>query len=288
MVETFDLILSGGTCVTPGGRIEADVGTRDGRIAAIGDLGGVAAAETVDARGLHLLPGIIDTHVHFREPGLEHKEDIATGTAAAVLGGVTAAFDMPNTRPPTASAAALAEKCRRAKDRAWCDIAFYIAATPENVDRLATLERLPSAAGVKVFMGSSTGGLLVADDATLARVLAQGARRLAAQVQTHNPKRVSVATAEAADKLAALLRKARYSPVPSISVGEEGHCRVAAMAGVDLVVAGMVGAVGLAPTLAALQANRDVATANKETLVMAGAVIMREARQRKEIGRAHV
>jgi len=177
--ENFDLIVAGGTCLTPGGRIEADVGVRAGRIAAIGSLDRGAAASVFEARGLHVLPGVIDTQVHFREPGLEHKEDLATGTAAAAKGGVTAVFEMPNTNPNTDSAAALNDKLARAKGRAWVDHAFFVGATAENADQLAALERLPGCCGVKMFMGSSTGTLLVADDPTISRVLASGTRRMA-------------------------------------------------------------------------------------------------------------
>ena len=105
MAETYDLIVRGGIAVTPDGRAQADIGVRQGRIAAMGDLARASAPTIVEARHLHLLPGVIDTQVHFREPGLEHKEDIATGTAGAVLGGVTAVFDMPNTDPSTTTAA---------------------------------------------------------------------------------------------------------------------------------------------------------------------------------------
>lgn len=179
MTPAFDSVLRGGTCVTPGGRVDADIGVRNGRIAAIGALDPFTAPEIVDCTGLHVLPGVIDTQVHFREPGLEHKEDLGTGTAAAALGGVVAVFDMPNTNPPTTTAAALADKCRRAKGRAWVDMAFFVGATPDNTATLTELERLPACAGVKVFMGSSTGNLLVADDADVARVLAAGSRRVA-------------------------------------------------------------------------------------------------------------
>ena len=179
MAETFDLVLRGGTCVTPSGIHEADIGMVDGLIKSIGNLGQFRAAETFDATGLHILPGVIDTQVHFREPGQTEKEDIATDSAAAALGGVTAVFEMPNTRPPTISAADLADKCRRAKNRTWVDIAFYIGATEENIEHLGDLERLPGCAGIKIFMGSSTGSLLVAGEAALAQVLANGARRCA-------------------------------------------------------------------------------------------------------------
>ncbi len=177
--EAFDLIVKGGTCVTPNGIGETDIGVRQGRVAALGDLAKAKTAEVFDARGLHVLPGAIDTQVHFREPGNEHKEDMETGTKAAVLGGVTAVFDMPNTNPSTLHAADLADKLARADGRAWCDIAFYIGAAAENAGRLATYERLPGCCGVKIFMGSSTGNLLVADDETLLRILRSGFRRVA-------------------------------------------------------------------------------------------------------------
>ena len=177
--HSFDLAIAGGTVMTPMGGVAADVGVRDGRIAAIGDLGRAAAAERFDASGLHVLPGAIDTQVHFREPGLEHKEDLESGTRGAAKGGVTAILEMPNTSPNTDSAEALADKLSRAEGRSWCDYAFFLGATDGNADELATLERLPGCAGVKVFMGSSTGSLLVADDETLRKVLAGGHRRVA-------------------------------------------------------------------------------------------------------------
>lgn len=183
MATAFDLVLKSGTIVTPSGAAVADVGVRDGRIAALGDLGSASAAQVLPCTGLHVLPGVIDTQVHFREPGLEHKEDLGTGTAAAALGGVTAVFEMPNTKPPTTSAEDLAEKCRRADHRAWVDYAFYVGATPDNIHELERLERLPACAGIKMFMGSSTGSLLVSDDATVAAVLANGERRIAVHAE---------------------------------------------------------------------------------------------------------
>ena len=178
VAQIFDLILKGGTAATPSGIAPADVAVKDGRIAAIGTVSG-DAAEVIDATGLHVLPGVIDSQVHFREPGLEHKEDLATGTAAAAMGGVTAIFEMPNTTPNTLDGADLADKLARAKGRAWCDHAFFIGAAEENADKLGELELLPGCAGVKVFMGSSTGSLLVSDDDTLREVLRHGRRRVA-------------------------------------------------------------------------------------------------------------
>lgn len=180
MSVTFDIILRDGTVVTPGGTGMADIAIKDGAIAAIGhDLQKFEALEEVDCRGLHVLPGVIDSQVHFREPGLEHKEDLATGTAAAALGGVTAIFEMPNTKPGTTTAEAVVEKLHRAKGRAWVDHAFFLGATADNWEHLGEWERMPGCAGVKIFMGSSTGDLLVDEETALRRVLGHGRRRVA-------------------------------------------------------------------------------------------------------------
>ncbi len=183
MTEAFDLVIEGGVCVTPRGRVETDIGIIGGKIAALGDRAHAPAAARLAARGLHVLPGFIDTQVHFREPGAEHKEDLETGTRAAVLGGITAVFEMPNTNPPTIDAAALCDKLARARNRAWCDHAFYLGATGSNAAELAAAELLPGCCGVKVFMGSSTGSLLVADDAPLAAMLQAGRRRVAVHAE---------------------------------------------------------------------------------------------------------
>lgn len=177
MAETYDLILKGGTVVNQDGEGARDVGIRAGRFAALGDLSHASAGEVVDCRGLHVLPGVIDSHVHFREPGLTHKEDLETGSLGAVLGGVTAIFEMPNTDPLTVTAEALADKVNRAHHRMHCDFAFYVGATRENTKDLGELERLPGAAGVKVFMGSSTGSLLIEDDDGIRAVLKAIRRR---------------------------------------------------------------------------------------------------------------
>jgi dihydroorotase len=177
MSETFDLIVRGGEVVNHGGRGAADVGVRGGKIAAVGDLGQASAGEVYDARGLTVLPGVIDTQVHFREPGLEWKEDLETGSRGAVLGGVVAVFEMPNTDPTTTDPGALADKLARARGRMHCDHAFYVGGTHENAARLGELERLPGCCGVKVFMGASTGSLLIADDEGVEAVLRSVNRR---------------------------------------------------------------------------------------------------------------
>ncbi|TKT81316.1 dihydroorotase [Aquamicrobium sp. LC103] len=179
MTATFDLILKGGTVVNHDGEGLRDVGVRAGRIAAIGDLSASSAGETIDCTGLHVLPGVIDSQVHFREPGLEHKEDLETGSRAAVLGGVTTVFEMPNTNPLTTSEQALADKIARATNRMHGDFAFWVGGTRENAPHVGELERLPGAAGIKVFMGSSTGNLLVEDDEGVLEILRNTRRRAA-------------------------------------------------------------------------------------------------------------
>ena len=171
MSATFDLVLKGGTVVNQDGVGVRDVGVRAGRIAAIGSVDVAKAGEVIDARGLHVLPGVIDTQVHFREPGLEHKEDLESGSRGAVLGGVTAVFEMPNTKPLTTTAATLADKVARARNRMFCDFAFYVGGTRENIDDIPMLEKLEGSAGIKVFMGSSTGDLLVDDEFSLERII---------------------------------------------------------------------------------------------------------------------
>jgi dihydroorotase len=177
MSETYDVIVRGGEVLNHAGRGFADVGVRNGKIAEIGDLGQASAGEVIDAKGLMVLPGVIDTQVHFREPGLEWKEDLETGSRGAVLGGVVAVFEMPNTQPTTTDPAALEDKLTRAKGRMHCDHAFYVGGTHENAHLLGELERLPGCCGVKVFMGASTGTLLVPDDPGVEAILRHVHRR---------------------------------------------------------------------------------------------------------------
>jgi dihydroorotase len=179
MPQTFDLLIRRGTVVNHDGIGARDIGVRAGRIAALGELSAADAGESIDATGLTILPGVIDTQVHFREPGAEHKEDLETGSRAAVMGGVTAVFEMPNTNPLTVSAKTLADKLERAKGRMHCDHAFWVGGTADNPENIPELEKLPGAAGIKVFMGSSTGSLLVANDAGIRAILKRTRRRAA-------------------------------------------------------------------------------------------------------------
>ena len=179
MSRQVDLILKGGTVVNQDGVALRDIAVDKGRIIAIGDVSGFVAAKTRECRNLHVLPGVIDSQVHFREPGLTHKEDLESGSRAAVAGGVTTVFEMPNTKPTTTNAEALADKVARAKNRMFCDFAFYVGGTRDNLSEISNLERLEGSAGVKVFAGSSTGDLLVEDDAGLENIISRLSRRAA-------------------------------------------------------------------------------------------------------------
>ena len=240
MPRSFDCVLINGTVVNHDGVGPRDIGIREGRIAEIGALSGASAGERIDCRGLHILPGVIDSQVHFREPGLVHKEDLETGSRAAVLGGVTAVFEMPNTDPVTTNAEALADKLRRAKGRMHCDFAFWVGGAHDNVADIPELERLPGAAGIKVFMGSSTGRLLVADDEGVLAILKKTRRRAAfhsedeTRLNERKPLRVpgdasshpvwrdEIAALRSTERLIRLAREARAQVhVLHISTGEE-------------------------------------------------------------------
>jgi dihydroorotase len=175
----YDLLIRGGTCVTPWSAEVADIGVRDGRIVAIGAPVGETAEVLIDADGLHVLPGLIDSHVHLRDPGNPAVETIESGTRAAVLGGIATLFDMPNTDPPIADFERLAWKRDYIAGRSWCDIGLYVAGAKTNIDALAALEREPGVCAVKVFAGSSTASLMIEDDAHLERAMRSGHRRIA-------------------------------------------------------------------------------------------------------------
>ncbi|MEM6955176.1 MAG: dihydroorotase [Myxococcota bacterium] len=225
---SYELVLRGATLMTPSGPREADVGVSGGKIAEIGTIAPEAGGETIHLGGAHVLPGLIDSQVHFREPGLEHKEDLATGTAGAALGGITAIFEMPNTKPNTDTAERLSDKVQRGRDKAFVDFAFFIGATAENAEVLGELERLEGCSGVKIFMGSSTGSLLVADDPTLERVLSSGSRRVA--VHCEDEDRL-IARRSLAEEGAAPRFHPVWRDVESARLATERLLRVAARTG---------------------------------------------------------
>src|ERR1035437_9459052 len=175
----YDLLIRGGICVLPWGVEATDVGVRDGRIAALHVPADATAEETIDARGLHVLPGLIDPHVHLRDPGDAAVESIPTGTKAAVLGGLVAVFDMPNTKPSIVDAERLAWKQDYVEQMAWCDMGLYVGGTKTNIAELADLELGKGVCAIKVFAGSSTGELMGEDDASLEKVMRSGRRRIA-------------------------------------------------------------------------------------------------------------
>ena len=173
----YDLLIRNGIAVLPWGEAATDIGVSGGRIVALGMAG--TADETIDATGLHVLPGLVDPHVHLRDPGDPAVESILTGTRAAVLGGITAVYDMPNTNPSITDAARITWKQGYAAANSWCDFGIYAGATKTNTDQLAAMERMEGVCAIKVFAGSSTGDLLIEDDASLERVMRSGSRRVA-------------------------------------------------------------------------------------------------------------
>lgn len=181
--DRFDLILKNGTALLPEGRHETDIAVRDGKIVAMGSFDASQAHQTLNCTGLHILPGFIDTQVHFREPGLDHKETLETGMMAAAMGGITAIFEMPNTSPLTTTPETFADKMARAAKGAWTDYAFYFGGTAQNAHMLPEWENLPGVCGVKIFMGSSTGDLLVASDEDVEAVIKNGKRVVAVHAE---------------------------------------------------------------------------------------------------------
>jgi dihydroorotase len=179
MAAHFDLLIRNGTCMLPWGSEDTDVGVRGGKIVALGVGVDATADKVVDATGLQVLPGLIDPHVHLRDPGDKAVETIPTGTRGAVLGGLTAVFDMPNTSPSITSAERLAWKQGYVEDVAWCDMGLYVGGTKANTPALPALELGRGVCGVKIFAGSSTGDLMIEDDENLEKAMRSGRRRIA-------------------------------------------------------------------------------------------------------------
>ncbi|MBB3172947.1 dihydroorotase [Endobacter medicaginis] len=175
----YDLIIAGGTVVLPWGIVQTDLGIVDGRIASLSVGAADAAHERFDARHLHVLPGLIDPHVHLRDPGDASVESIPTGTRAALLGGITTVFDMPNTKPAITDAATLDWKRDYAPRESHTDFGIYVGATRANTPDLAEYEQGRGVCAIKLFAGSSTGDLMIEDDAGIEAVMRAGARRIA-------------------------------------------------------------------------------------------------------------
>jgi dihydroorotase len=183
LITGADLVLSSPKNPTSFKTERMDIGIQNGKIKHIGTLDKSQAEDVFDASGLTVLPGLIDTQVHFREPGLEHKETIELGSKSAAAGGITAFFEMPNTNPPTTSKAAFQKKLDIAAETSYTDFAFYAGAAHDNIGLLKELEQMPGCSGVKVFMGSSTGTLLIESDELLRKVLENTKRRIAVHAE---------------------------------------------------------------------------------------------------------
>jgi len=182
---SFDLILINGQVMTGSNNIPTlmDIGIKDGKIISIGNLKKELSLKVVNCSNLVILPGVIDTQVHFRDPGLTHKEDIESGSKSAVLGGITAFCEMPNTKPLTVSEFELRKKIEKSEKVSWCDYSFFVGATSKNISNLNVYEKLTGCAGVKIFMGSSTGELLVHDYEMLLKIMENGSRRVAVHAE---------------------------------------------------------------------------------------------------------
>ncbi len=166
----LDLIIKNGECYIDGKLNKTNIGIQNGKISTIGDLSDEQSREIIDASNLLVLPGCMDTQVHFREPGSTNAEDLHTGSKAAIAGGITSVFEMPNTNPPTANMKEFNNKLNLAKNRMYSNYAFYFGATPDNFSDLAKLKGLDGCCGVKLFAGSSTGNLLVDKEEDIEKV----------------------------------------------------------------------------------------------------------------------
>ena len=175
MSDNYSLIIKNGSCYIDGKLIKSDIGLYENKIQKIGNIE-ENNSKVYDASGKVVLPGIIDTQVHFREPGSTDAEDLESGSKAAVLGGVTSLFEMPNTNPPTANLIEFEKKLQAAKNRMHSNYAFYFGATPNNTDQLAKLKNVEGCCGVKLFAGSSTGNLLVDKESDIEKVISSSDR----------------------------------------------------------------------------------------------------------------
>ena len=182
------ILIKNAEVVLPSGTERCSVLVDGSRIADLDPAPQISVDQIVDASGLHLLPGVIDDQVHFREPGLTHKEDLRHATRACAKGGVTSFFEMPNTKPNTVTTELLERKLALAAERSLVNYAFYIGATPDNVEELKAARRTP---GIKIFIGSSTGDLLVDDQQALERIFAETTLPIAAHCEDETTVRAN-------------------------------------------------------------------------------------------------
>ena len=187
MEKYYDVFIKNGELVLPNNKIEnLNIGITDNVISLITSRTDYNAKNIIDAKNLTIIPGAIDSQVHFREPGATYKEDLESGSRSAALGGITSVFEMPNTSPPTSTPELLSEKLELAKNRMWTNYAFFGGATADNIHLLEEIENMPGCSGIKIFMGSSTGNLLVPDDETLTKIFKKSKRRIAIHSEDEN------------------------------------------------------------------------------------------------------
>ena len=183
MIDKYDIFIKNGYVVIGQTIEKLNIGIKNQKIMLLSTNTNYESESIINAKNLTILPGVIDSQVHFREPGSEHKEDMNTGSMGAALGGVTSIYEMPNTYPPTATIDLLNNKFKLAKNRMWVNYAFFAGATSGNISSLPELEKVPGCVGIKIFMGSSTGNLLVPDDKTLINVLQSRNHRVAVHAE---------------------------------------------------------------------------------------------------------
>ena len=180
--QHYNLSLKNGQAMIDGELVTTNIYVKNGSIDLISDKNFVSD-ETIDCNNLIVLPGVIDSQVHFREPGLEGKENLESGMLAAVSGGVTAIFEMPNTNPLTITPETIQDKLQRASKGAWSDYAFYLGGTMRTSSNLSEWENLKGVCGIKIFMGASTGDLMTATDEEVESVVANGQRVIAVHAE---------------------------------------------------------------------------------------------------------
>jgi|TARA_B110000967_G_scaffold102399_1_gene105106 dihydroorotase len=181
-----DLIIKNGTCVSHDKIFKADIAIKKGKIFKIGSLDDIKSKQTIDAKGMHILPGAFDSQCHFREPGGEHKEDLKSGSMAAVAGGITSIFDMPNNKPSITTEKLFKKKLALAKNRMFCEHAFYMGAEKDNIAEINKVEKLDGCCGIKIFVGSSTGTLLVSDFSDIGNIIKKTRKRVSLHSEEEN------------------------------------------------------------------------------------------------------
>jgi|TARA_B100001741_G_scaffold212654_1_gene176026 dihydroorotase len=185
MSDNYSLIIKNGSCYIEGKFQRVDIALSGNKIKKIGKID-LNSSKVLDVSGKIVLPGVIDTQVHFREPGKNNAENLETGSRAAVAGGVTSVFEMPNTNPPTSTFKEFNNKLNVAKGRMFCNYAFYFGATPDNMKELAAVNTLEGCCGVKLFAGSSTGNLLVSQEKDIEKVISNSSKIISVHSEDEN------------------------------------------------------------------------------------------------------